>query len=241
MNIEKKRVIYASVFPLLFLLLLWLIQTFSLFMDWDLHHLGIYPLTRKGVVGIFTQIFIHSGYSHLLANSIPLFILGWMLFYFYRDISHGVFLSLWILGGLLTWIISRPGWHVGASGLIYGLAFFLFFSGIFRRDRKLMSVSLIVAFLYGNTIWNMLPIASLYKVTTSWEGHLSGALSGVLIAMAFRSLGPQRERLPIEDEEDEVDEEVEMPGDPGDGPPGTIYPDAGILDSESLDQTDRPL
>lgn len=202
MNIEVKRMKYALVFPFLFLLILWLVKILEEAHGWDLHEFGVYPLEHRGITGIFTQVFIHADYSHLLANTLPLLILGWLLFYFYASIAPQVFFSLWLCGGVLTWLISRPGWHIGASGLIYGLAFFLFFSGIVRRNTKLMAVSFVVAFLYGSIVWNMLPIAELYKVSTSWEGHLSGALSGIFLAVLYRKYGPQRE-VPEDDEEEE--------------------------------------
>ena len=96
------------------------------------------------------------------------------------------------MSGIFIWVAGRPGWHVGASSLIYGFIFFLFLSGIIRRYAPVIAVSLVVIFLYGSIIWNMFPIAELVNVETSWEGHLGGALSGAILAVVYRKHGPQR-------------------------------------------------
>jgi len=144
----------------------------------------------------------------LFSNSIPLLVLGWCLFYFYRDLGYGVFPILWILSGIFTWIFGRYSWHIGASGLVYSLTFFLFFSGIFRRYIPLMAVSLMIVFLYGSTVWGMFPIAEYVDPTISWEGHFSGAISGFLCALIFRKQGPQKPK-PVEEEEDEEEDSEE--------------------------------
>lgn len=204
MNIEIRRMKYALVFPFLFLLLLWLVKILEEAHGWNLYEWGVYPLERRGIAGIFTQIFIHSDYSHLLANTLPLLILGWLLFYFYGPIAPQVSLSLWLCTGVLTWLMGRPGWHIGASGLIYGLAFFLFFSGILRKYVPLIAISLLVTFLYGGIIWHMFPYFS--PANMSWEGHLSGGIMGTLCAFGFLNHGPQRPE-PFADETDEEEEE----------------------------------
>ena len=99
-----------------------------------------------------------------------------------------------------------PGWHIGASGIIYGLAFFLFFSGILRKHVPLIAISLLITFLYGGLVWNMFP--QFAKATTSWEGHLSGAIAGTLCAIGFMEYGPQRPD-PFAGEEDEEEDEDE--------------------------------
>jgi len=106
---------------------------------------------------------------------------------------------VWLVGGLFTFLIGQPGWHVGASGLIYSIAFFLFFSGFIRRHIPLIAVSLLVTFLYGGLVWNMFPVFA--AENTSWEGHLSGAFAGILAAIVFRKEGPQK-RDPFEDEDE---------------------------------------
>jgi len=171
--------------------------------------MGIYPRTLSGLLGILTEPLVHASAKHLFSNSIPLLALSWCLFYFYRDTGYTVFPTLWIFQGLMTWCIGRDSFHIGASGVIYGLAFFLFFSGIIRRYIPLMTISILVAFLYGSMVWYMMPAVELFEDNISWEGHLSGAVSGFVCAFAFRKYGPQKPEDPFEHETDE-EEVVEV-------------------------------
>lgn len=195
----------ALFFPFFFLFVLYCIHTLKWGMGWDFTHLGIHPLHKDGLFGIFAHPLIHADWQHLFYNSIPLFILLWCLYYFYKDFASTVFLLAWLIGGLLTWIIGKPGWHVGASGLIYSLAFFLFFSGILRKHIPLIAVSMLVVFLYGSMLWNMFPWFA--SPTTSWEGHLDGAISGTFLAWIFRKEGPQKPVLAKDETPDNFDEE----------------------------------
>lgn len=191
----------AAAIPLFLLLVLYLLKFMESGMGWDFTRLGVYPLSRRGAFGIFAHPLIHKSYSHLLANTLPLFFLSWCLFYFYRHIAARIFFFIWTGCGLLTFLIGKPGWHIGASGLIYGLAFFLFFSGILRKHTPLTAIALLITFLYGGLVWNMFP--QFAKATTSWEGHLSGAVAGTLCAFAFMHQGPQRPNPFAEEEEEE--------------------------------------
>ena len=187
MKRDIQRIMLATAVPLFLIFILFLLKIVEVGMDWDFSHMGIYPLEKRGITGILTHPLIHSGFSHLLANTLPLFFLSWCLFYFYRGIAGRIFMIIWIGAGLLTFIIGKPGWHIGASGLIYGLAFFLF-----------------VTFLYGGIIWHMFPYFS--PANMSWEGHLSGGIMGTLCAFGFLNHGPQRPE-PFADETDEEEEE----------------------------------
>lgn len=193
-----QRVIVSATIPLFLVFTISLIKILEVGMDWNFARLGVYPLQKKGVFGIFAHPLIHGSFKHLIANSFPLFFLSWCLFYFYKGVSSYIYFAIWTGCGLLTFIIGKPGWHIGASGIIYGLAFFLFFSGLIRRHVPLIAISLLVAFIYGGLIWNMFPFFA--KPTTSWEGHLSGAIAGTICAFAFRKYGPQKPEI-IEEEE----------------------------------------
>ena len=197
--------VYALYIPLMLVILLWLILLFEWGMDMDLSKWGIYPRDKGGLVGVITSPLVHANAKHLFSNTISLLVLSWGLFYFYTDLGYKIFPLLWLLSGFITWSIGRESWHVGASGVIYSLAFFLFFSGIIRKYIPLMSISLIVVFLYGSMIWSIFPFAELIKENISWEGHLSGAISGLACAIIFRNYGPQK---PEEEEEEEEEEEV---------------------------------
>jgi len=188
MKQDIQRIMLAAAKPLFLIFILYILKIMEVGMDWNFSRLGVYPMEKRGLVGILTHPLIHSGFSHLLANTIPLFFLSWCLFYFYRGIAGKIFILIWIGGGLLTFLIGKPGWHIGASGLIYGLTFFLFFSGILRKYVPLIAISLLVTFLYGGIIWHMFPYFS--PTNMSWEGHLSGGIMGTLCAFVFVNHGP---------------------------------------------------
>lgn len=201
--LSSKHFRYSLVPPVLFLIILWLVALLQWGFDAEWADLGILPRTAEGLKGIVLSAFIHKNFSHLLANTPAIFILSWFVYYFYKEIANKVMFFIWGGSGVLTWIIGRPAYHVGASGMIYGLAFFLFFSGIFRRNQRLSAIALITVFVYGSLFWNMFPVAELVDPSVSWEGHLSGALVGLFTAVALRKEGPQPDPLPNEEDEDE--------------------------------------
>lgn len=203
MKRDVQRIVLAAIIPLFLLFILYILKFLETGMDWDFTKLGVYPMEKRGVFGIFAHPLVHSSFKHLFANTIPFFFLSWCLFYFYRDIAPYIFFTIWIGCGVFTFLIGKPGWHIGASGIIYGLAFFLFFSGLLRKHVPLIAISLLITFLYGGLVWNMFP--QFAKETTSWEGHLSGAITGTLCSIAFMKYGPQRPES-FADEED-IDEE----------------------------------
>lgn len=206
MKQDLQRIALAAVIPSFLLFILYILKFLEMGMDWDFTRLGVYPMEKRGVFGIFAHPLVHGSFRHLFANTIPLFFLSWCLFYFYRHIAPYIFFSVWIGCGFLTFLIGKPGWHIGASGIIYGLAFFLFFSGLLRKHVPLIAISLLVTFLYGGLVWNMFP--QFAKITTSWEGHLSGAIAGTLCAFAYMGHGPQRPN-PFAEEEEEEEEVTE--------------------------------
>ena len=142
--------------------------------------------------------FIHSGLKHLINNAIPILILGSALKFFYREIYKEIFIWSWLISGIWLWTIGRPSFHIGASGVVYALASFLFFSGIIRKNNKLISVSLFVVFIYGGMIWGLFPIIE----SISWEGHVSGAIAGLFLAFWFKKDGPQKMQYYYEIEEE---------------------------------------
>lgn len=183
---ESKLSSFAGVgYPILFVLILWVIKLFEVFNGITLIGFGILPRSFSGLTGIFTAPLIHGDMYHLFSNSIPLIVLGVTVFYFYRDIAFKVFFTVYFLSNLAVWLFaSSKGYHVGASGLIYGFVSFLFFSGIFRSDRKSMALSLLVVFLYGGLIWGMFPL----QIGVSWEAHFFGAGAGAFSAFIYRKM-----------------------------------------------------
>ena len=155
-------------------------------------------MESRGLLGILLGPLIHGGLGHLAANSLPLIILGMGIFYFYTPIAYRVFFFIYLTSGMMLWFGGRAGYHIGASGLVYGFAAFLFLSGIIRKNIRLMAISLLVAFLYGGMIWGVLPI----DPNVSWEGHLFGGISGLAVAFLYKDRGPQRKRYDWEIEEE---------------------------------------
>lgn len=157
------------------------------------------PHRAIGLVGILTSPLVHDDIWHLISNSSPLFLFGAALLYFYRESAIKATIGIWLLSGICVWIAANSGAHIGASGLIYGFGAYLFFSGIFRRDTRSISISIILAFFYGSMVWGVLP----YQPGISWESHLFGALSGLGFAWLYRKrdLRP-RKRYTWEDEPD---------------------------------------
>jgi membrane associated rhomboid family serine protease len=207
--LAKKRVWLALIPAILFVSILWLVFLIgqTLLDRVDIMRLGITPGEITGLRGVIFSPLLHSSVSHLWSNTLSLLILIWFLFYFYSKIALNVFAALWIISGVVTWLIGRNALHVGASGLVFAMLFFLFFSGIFRKYIPLVAVSLIVAFIYGGSVWSILPITELIDASISWEGHLSGAISGLLMAVVYRREGPQKPEVVWEEEEEEEGEE----------------------------------
>lgn len=201
MNEDKRSLYHALVVPLVFSFLFVFIFIFCYFADFSSYQLGVYPRSLKGLHGILTMPLVHGGFAHLMANLPPFFVLTVLLFSSYRKIAMPVLSLIWLCTGVLLWGIGRDSWHIGASGLIYGLSSFLFLSGLFRRDKQLMAVSLVVVFLYGSILWYMFPWG--VKENVSWEGHLSGAVVGVILALFYRNSEPQKPAEPEEEDEEE--------------------------------------
>lgn len=200
---EKRIFIHSLIFPTAFVIIFWLIEIVKQTFGISLVRLGVYPLSAKGLYGILFSPLIHSGFNHLLSNSIPFFILMFMLIYFYRRISYRIFIQLYLLSGICVWLSGREAWHIGASGVIYAMTAFHFISGIIRDDVRLLTLSVTVTFIYGGMVWGMFPI----NPDVSWEGHLWGAVSGVVLALYYRKYIIRREKFDWEYEDEEVDSE----------------------------------
>lgn len=203
------RFFHSLLWPFFFVVLLWFIRLADQAFSLDLYLYGIFPRKWSSLVGVLLAPLIHASHAHLLSNSLPLLVLGSALFYFYRVVALRVILLSVLITGFWVWVIGRPSFHVGASGLIYSLAAFLFASGFIRRHPRLMALSLLVAFLYGGLVWGIIP----YRQGISWESHLMGLFCGVLLAWFFRIHGPQR-KLYSWDMEEDGKEESDDPGIP---------------------------
>jgi membrane associated rhomboid family serine protease len=177
---ESNTSIFSSAlvaFRLVFLM--WLTFSFELLYHIDLGFLGIKPRSMTGLVGILTAPMIHGSLQHLLSNTIPLLFLGSVLFFFYEKIGSIVFFRCYFLTNVLVWIFSpRVSYHIGASGLIYGLASFLIFFGFLRGDLLSLVISIAIFLVYGGIFYGVLPS----DPSVSWESHLAGATVGATTA-----------------------------------------------------------
>lgn len=204
----QKRITHSITVVLLMLLLPWGVHLYAfLFDDPDVISYGLRPWRIEGLLGIVTMPFLHGGINHLVSNSIPFFVLGSGLFYFYRESAWKVLFWIALLTGIWLWFIGSKGSnHIGASGIVYGLVGFHFTGGIIRKNKNLMAFALLVIFLYGGFIWSIFPDFFPDR-NISWEGHLAGLTAGVLMAFVCRKCGPQPDPTPFDDECDDDDDE----------------------------------
>lgn len=203
---EKQRLLSSALITAAIISLLWVVKSLELIFDVSFAGLGVLPLKAEGLKGILFAPAIHGSLAHLTSNSIPLFLLGSALFYYYRVKAWQIFILSWLITGIWVWLFARgSAYHIGASGVVYALASFHFFSGIIRKEPRLIAFSLLVTFLYGSFVWGIIPDFAL-KERISWESHLMGAIAGLVFAFSFRDVGPQRKvyEWPEDDEEDEI-------------------------------------
>lgn len=182
----NKKVFYL---PIITLLIIWTVYFIEIKFGFNFNKYGIYPKSIEGLRGIILSPFIHGSVRHLFNNSMPLVVMLGCLYYFYNVIANKVLITGLLLTGFLTWSFGRPSFHIGASGVIYFLVSFIFFSGIFRKYFRLVALSLVVVFLYGSMIWYIFPV----EEQISWEGHLSGFIVGFMFAIIFKNQGPKPE------------------------------------------------
>jgi membrane associated rhomboid family serine protease len=185
---------------LAFVALLWVIQLSNWGLDLDLERFGVRPRRLIGLPGILLAPLVHAGFTHLIANSLPLVVLGTTMLHLYPKSALRVLPAVYLGPGVAVWLLGRSSIHVGASGLVYGLFSYILVAGIIRRDRRAIAASLLVCFMYGALVWGVLPI----KPEFSWETHLAAAMIGVVLAIMLRHLDiPPRTRYSWENEAEE--------------------------------------
>jgi len=187
-----------------FVALIWVIQLWNWGLNLGLARFGVRPREWAGLPGILLAPLLHGGFSHLIANSLPLLVLGTVMLHLYPNSALKVIPAAYLGPGIAVWLFARASVHVGASGLVYGLVSYIFVAGLIRRDKRAIAASLLVCFLYGTLVWGILPI----KPGVSWETHLAAGLIGLVLAIALRHLDiPPRKRYAWEDEKDEYPDE----------------------------------
>ena len=167
-----------------FVVVIWLIQLANWGLDVGPEQFGIRPRKLAGLHGILFAPLLHGDFGHLLANSVPLVVLGTVMLTLYPNSAIRVLPVVYLAPGLAVWLFARGGVHLGASGLVYGLVSYILVAGLIRRDRRAIAASLLVCFMYGAMVWGVLPI----QHRVSWETHLAAALIGVLLAVLLRHL-----------------------------------------------------
>lgn len=175
---EDNRLRHSAVILGGFIALLWNLRAADAFLDLNLYRFGILPRHLEGLWGILWAPLVHGNWGHVFANSVPLFVLGVTLLYGYPQVAWRVVAGIWLGSGLGVWLFARASYHLGASGLTHGLMFFIFVSGILRRDRSSIALAMIVFFLYGGMVWTIFP----QKPEISFESHFFGAVMGVALA-----------------------------------------------------------
>lgn len=202
---EKKRFQSSLAVPFAFICVLWAIKIIEFAAGLNLGFLGVYPRSIIGLRGILTYPLIHGDFYHLISNSWPILMMGFILVHSYRKVAATTFLTIYFLSGILVWLFARGSYHIGASGLVYGLAFFIFFSGVFRKDVKSIALACLVVFLYGGIVWGLLPI----QPGVSFEGHIAGAIAGLMCAYFFRGVDRVEPHVwnEVEEDPDNVEEE----------------------------------
>ncbi len=202
---DKKRLFLSMLFPLAFIVVLWIVKIIEVTRGVSFAKYGLYPLKAEGLLGIITGPLLHGSWKHLINNSFPLFFLSWAIFFFYNKIAWKVFLLGYFLAQFWLWFFAREACHIGASSLVYAFGAFLFVSGIIRKNRHLLAISLLVAFLYGSMVWGIFPL----EEHVSWEGHLMGTIAGIILAYYYKDFGPPLPESAFEEDDEEEDDEYE--------------------------------
>ena len=202
---NRKRVgiwVYAF-WPLIFLAICWGVWLYGVQIENSVK-IGVRPRDMDGLIGIITHSFFHKThlsdgsiyFGHIVNNSIPFLLLGTALFYYYKDLSYKIFFWLYVGTGVWLWSFGRSANHIGASGIVYALFGFITISGFIKKNRNLLGLSMVTVFVYGSMIWGMFPT----DPKISWEGHFSGFMIGVVLALYFRKKGPRPTITQVSDE-----------------------------------------
>lgn len=170
--------------PLGFVALIWMVECYEEFANVYLAHYGVYPREISGLIGIIAAPLLHNDWEHLFSNSAPLLVLGSVMMLFYQRVAVMSFIIIYLGSGFLVWMFARPNYHIGASGVVYGLIAWVLWTGIFRRNTKSIILALITVVLYAGYEQGLLP----NEEGVSWESHVSGLLMGIATAFLFRNV-----------------------------------------------------
>jgi membrane associated rhomboid family serine protease len=189
---DIKAFITALKIPLIILGFIWFVKIYEYTHGVSFIRYGLYPRAIDGLLGILTSPFIHGSFDHLISNSFPLLFVSVMLVYFYRRVSIEVLTITWLATGVSVWLFARPAYHIGASGVLYGLLGFILFSGLFRRNSIAITLSLLTLAIYSGYF-----VGFEKKEGVSWESHMLGALVGLVTAFFFRGVKEPTEVIDV--------------------------------------------
>ena len=194
MGEKNNEFLQKLILPTSVVALMWLVKIYEVIRGVKLTRWGIFPRDWDGIFGILGAPFIHSDWQHLMSNSLPMFMLLSMVMVFYRKVAIPSLVIITLFTGFIVWLFARESYHVGASGVVYGLVSFLAWTGIFRRNLKSIVLALVILVMYGGYFHGIVP----NKEGVSWESHLFGGIVGIFTAFLFKDV---RE----DDEEDRPD------------------------------------
>jgi membrane associated rhomboid family serine protease len=187
---EKNNNIFQQlVFPVITVALMWFVKILEVAQGTKFTRWGIYPREWDGFIGILTAPFIHSDWEHLMSNSLPMLMLMGIVMVFYKRVAIPSIILITVLTGFTVWLFARESYHIGASGVVYGLVSFLAWTGIFRRNLKSIILALVILVMYGGYFHGIVP----NKEGVSWESHLFGGLVGILTAFLFKNVKEEDE------------------------------------------------
>ncbi|MEO5663111.1 MAG: rhomboid family intramembrane serine protease [Nocardioides sp.] len=179
----------AGVWSAGFVGVLWLSEMIDTLLNHRLDSEGIRPGSTDGLSGILFAPLLHGGFGHLIANTGPLLVLGFLVLLSGLRQWVAVTAAVWLIGGIGTWLFGGAGTvHIGASGLVFGWLAYLIVRGFFNRQPAQILVGVAVFLVYGGALWGVLP----GQPGISWQGHLFGAVGGVVVAWRLAA----RERTP---------------------------------------------
>lgn len=211
MKLEKEalQLLNATRVPVLLVIVLWCIHIANVIWRLNLGQYGVFPRALDGIRGIFLSPFIHGDFQHLFSNSFPVFFLTFMISYFYRKIAVSSIFIIYLLTGIFVWLFGREVYHIGASGVAYGMVSFVFWSGLFRRNVRSIVLALVVLFLYQGYFLGIMP----NQEGISWESHLLGAVAGIIVSFIFKGVKEEDEERSVAWETPDEPERLFLPRD----------------------------
>lgn len=181
---KQPHILRQLVFPISLVIMMWAVKIIEVAQNHKYTRWGIFPRDIDGAVGVLTAPFIHSDWQHLMSNTLPLFMLTSVMMVFYRRVALPAYMIITVLTGAMVWLFARESYHVGASGVVYGLVAFLAWTGIFRRNLKSIILSLVILVMYSGYFHGIVP----NKEGVSWESHLFGGFVGIFVAFLFKNV-----------------------------------------------------